>query len=121
MPSRRGGSRTIRQLIGESRAPGSDEEVEQQTVPLRRRARQPEVEESRLKLAVLQLRDHAQRWWKGTSRVMRESGVLIAWTAAGLAMETSKVESVVRNQAEAKLNQLEHSESAGTIRTSCKR
>ncbi|KZV51294.1 hypothetical protein F511_05635 [Dorcoceras hygrometricum] len=36
-------------------------------------------------------------------------------------METSKVESVVSNQAEAKLNQLEHSESAGTIRTSCKR
>ncbi|KZV33242.1 hypothetical protein F511_43483 [Dorcoceras hygrometricum] len=31
-------------------------------------------------------------------------------------METSKVESAVRNQAEAKLNQLERSESAGTMR-----
>ncbi|KZV50713.1 protein trichome birefringence-like 31 [Dorcoceras hygrometricum] len=31
-------------------------------------------------------------------------------------METSKVESVVRKQAEAKLNQLERSESAGTMR-----
>ncbi|KZV58001.1 hypothetical protein F511_38621 [Dorcoceras hygrometricum] len=29
-------------------------------------------------------------------------------SAAGLAMETSKVESAVRNQAEAKMNQLEH-------------
>ncbi|KZV23779.1 hypothetical protein F511_23578 [Dorcoceras hygrometricum] len=36
-------------------------------------------------------------------------------------METSKVKSGVRNQAEAKLNQLERSESAGTIRISCKR
>ncbi|KZV50950.1 hypothetical protein F511_19413 [Dorcoceras hygrometricum] len=42
-------------------------------------------------------------------------------TETGLAMETSKVKSGVRNQAEAKLNQLEHSEAAGTIRTSCKR
>ncbi|KZV36721.1 hypothetical protein F511_39400 [Dorcoceras hygrometricum] len=32
--------------------------------------------ERRLKLAILQLREHAQRWWKGTSRVMRETGVL---------------------------------------------
>ncbi|KZV32070.1 hypothetical protein F511_35487 [Dorcoceras hygrometricum] len=46
---------------------------------------------------------------------------LAFYTTAGLAMETSKVESFVRNQAKAKLNQLEHSESAGTIRTSCKR
>ncbi|KZV17278.1 hypothetical protein F511_19299 [Dorcoceras hygrometricum] len=36
-------------------------------------------QERRLKLAVLKLREHAQRWWKGTSRVMRESGVLISW------------------------------------------
>ncbi|KZV54807.1 hypothetical protein F511_04429 [Dorcoceras hygrometricum] len=36
-------------------------------------------------------------------------------------METSKVESVVRNQAEGKLNQLEHSKPAGTMTTSCKR
>ncbi|KZV22943.1 hypothetical protein F511_13013 [Dorcoceras hygrometricum] len=35
--------------------------------------------EKRLKLAVLQLREHAQRWWKGTSRVMRETVVLISW------------------------------------------
>ncbi|KZV16150.1 hypothetical protein F511_44930 [Dorcoceras hygrometricum] len=33
-------------------------------------------------------------------------------------METSKVESVVRYLAEAKLNQLEHSEPAGAIKTS---
>ncbi|KZV13603.1 Tir-nbs-lrr resistance protein [Dorcoceras hygrometricum] len=33
--------------------------------------------------------------------------VFMEW-AAGLAMETSKVESAVRNQAKAKLNQLEH-------------
>ncbi|KZV48086.1 paired amphipathic helix protein Sin3-like 2 [Dorcoceras hygrometricum] len=37
-------------------------------------------------------------------------------SAAGLAMETSKVKSGVRNQAEDKLNQLEHSESAGLMR-----
>ncbi|KZV16755.1 hypothetical protein F511_41516 [Dorcoceras hygrometricum] len=48
-------------------------------------------------------------------------GLVFMESAAGLAMETSKVESAVRNQAEAKLNQLEHtasakerSESAGT-------
>ncbi|KZV55380.1 hypothetical protein F511_03861 [Dorcoceras hygrometricum] len=36
-------------------------------------------QERRLKLAVLQLRDNAQHWWKGTSRVMREIGTLISW------------------------------------------
>ncbi|KZV14398.1 hypothetical protein F511_43415 [Dorcoceras hygrometricum] len=45
-------------------------------------------------------------------------GLVFMESAAGLAMETSKVESVVRNQAEAKLNQLEHSEPAGTMTTS---
>ncbi|KZV41788.1 hypothetical protein F511_24312 [Dorcoceras hygrometricum] len=35
-------------------------------------------------------------------------GLVFMESASGLAMETSKVESVVRNQAEAKLNQLEH-------------
>ncbi|KZV32498.1 hypothetical protein F511_43748 [Dorcoceras hygrometricum] len=50
-----------------------------------------------------------------------ELPVVFSVVGPGLAMETSKVESVVRNQAEAKLNQLEHSEPAGTIRTSCKR
>ncbi|KZV47492.1 hypothetical protein F511_33283 [Dorcoceras hygrometricum] len=35
-------------------------------------------------------------------------GLVFMESAAGLAMETSKVESAVRNQAEAKLNQLEH-------------
>ncbi|KZV45864.1 hypothetical protein F511_30182 [Dorcoceras hygrometricum] len=30
--------------------------------------------EKRLKLAVLQLRDNAQRWWRGTSRILREWG-----------------------------------------------
>ncbi|KZV24573.1 hypothetical protein F511_10214 [Dorcoceras hygrometricum] len=35
--------------------------------------------ERRLKLAILQLREHAQHWWKGTSRVMCETGALISW------------------------------------------
>ncbi|KZT76099.1 hypothetical protein F511_46876 [Dorcoceras hygrometricum] len=48
-------------------------------------------------------------------------GLVFMESAAGLAMETSKVESVVRNQAEAKLNQLEHNKPAGTMTTSCKR
>ncbi|KZV43749.1 calmodulin-binding protein 60-C [Dorcoceras hygrometricum] len=39
----------------------------------------------------------------------------------GLAMETSKVESAVRNQAEAKLNQRRRIKPAGTMTTSCKR
>ncbi|KZV40165.1 hypothetical protein F511_29709 [Dorcoceras hygrometricum] len=132
MLPRRGRSRIARQIDGESRAPGSDEDVEQQGIPLRHRGRQAEVEvdvvtrqigemelvlarfqrmnppmfigveagllaerwlehmeelfdvveysqERRLKLAVLQLREHAQRWWKGTSRVMRDTGVVISW------------------------------------------
>ncbi|KZV57733.1 hypothetical protein F511_21784 [Dorcoceras hygrometricum] len=37
------------------------------------------VPEKRLKLAVLQLRDNAQRWWRGTSRILRESGAVITW------------------------------------------
>ncbi|KZV20664.1 hypothetical protein F511_31163 [Dorcoceras hygrometricum] len=41
--------------------------------------------------------------------------------AVELAMETSRVKSVVRNQAEAKLNQLEHDEPAETTTTSCNR
>ncbi|KZT75796.1 hypothetical protein F511_47178 [Dorcoceras hygrometricum] len=48
-------------------------------------------------------------------------GLVFMESAAGLAMETSKVESAVRNQAEAKLNQLEHKKPAGTLTTSCKR
>ncbi|KZV17120.1 hypothetical protein F511_19593 [Dorcoceras hygrometricum] len=44
MPPRRGRSRTDRQVVGESRAPGNDEDVEQQSIPLRRRARKAEVE-----------------------------------------------------------------------------
>ncbi|KZT76864.1 hypothetical protein F511_46111 [Dorcoceras hygrometricum] len=48
-------------------------------------------------------------------------GLVFMESATGLAMETSKVESVVRNQAKAKLNQLEHSKPAGTMTTSCKR
>ncbi|KZV36097.1 hypothetical protein F511_31413, partial [Dorcoceras hygrometricum] len=44
--------------------------------------------------------------------------VFMEW-AAGLAMETSIVESAVRNQARAKLNQLEHDEPAETMTTSC--
>ncbi|KZV07095.1 hypothetical protein F511_45425 [Dorcoceras hygrometricum] len=48
-------------------------------------------------------------------------GLVFIESAVGLAMETSKVESAVRNQAKAKLNQLEHGEPAGTMSTSCKR
>ncbi|KZV39121.1 hypothetical protein F511_15348 [Dorcoceras hygrometricum] len=48
-------------------------------------------------------------------------GLVFMKSAAGLAMETSKVESAIRNQAEAKLNQLEHDETAETMTTSCKR
>ncbi|KZT76710.1 hypothetical protein F511_46264 [Dorcoceras hygrometricum] len=48
-------------------------------------------------------------------------GLVFMESAAGLSLETSKVESVVRNQARAKLNQLKHNKSAGTITTSCKR
>ncbi|KZV20905.1 G-type lectin S-receptor-like serine/threonine-protein kinase [Dorcoceras hygrometricum] len=48
-------------------------------------------------------------------------GLVFMESAAGLAMETSKVESAVRNQAKAKLNQLEYSKSAGTMATNCKR
>ncbi|KZV30981.1 hypothetical protein F511_15871 [Dorcoceras hygrometricum] len=44
-------------------------------------------------------------------------GLVFMESAAGLAMETSKVESAVRNQAEAKLNQLEHSKPAGMMKT----
>ncbi|KZV54803.1 hypothetical protein F511_04425 [Dorcoceras hygrometricum] len=47
-------------------------------------------------------------------------GLVFMESEAGLAMETSKVESAVRNQAEAKLNQLEHDEPAETMTTSCK-
>ncbi|KZT76543.1 hypothetical protein F511_46431 [Dorcoceras hygrometricum] len=32
--------------------------------------------EKRLKLAVLQLRDDAQRWWRSTSRMLRDSGTM---------------------------------------------
>ncbi|KZV34142.1 hypothetical protein F511_15261 [Dorcoceras hygrometricum] len=35
--------------------------------------------EKRLKLAVLQLRDNAQRWWRGTSRILRDSVAVITW------------------------------------------
>ncbi|KZV26253.1 hypothetical protein F511_19829 [Dorcoceras hygrometricum] len=48
-------------------------------------------------------------------------GLVFMESAAGLSLETSKVESAVRNQAEAKLNQLEHNKLAGTMTTSCKR
>ncbi|KZV24811.1 hypothetical protein F511_29719 [Dorcoceras hygrometricum] len=129
MTSRRGRGRTARRFAEESRASDSDEGI-QQTIPLRRRERQAEVEdvtrqigemelvlarfqrmnppkflgtegglmtegwlvqmeelfdtleyvpEKRLKLAVLQLRDKAHRWWRGTSSILRESGAVITW------------------------------------------
>ncbi|KZV28042.1 hypothetical protein F511_27761 [Dorcoceras hygrometricum] len=37
--------------------------------------------EKRLKLAVLQLRDDAQRWWRSTSRMLRDSGTVLSWDA----------------------------------------
>ncbi|KZT76050.1 hypothetical protein F511_46924 [Dorcoceras hygrometricum] len=57
----------------------------------------------------------------GSQYKVSAAGLVFMESAAGLAMETSKVESTVRNQAEAKLNQLEHSKPAGTMTTSCKR
>ncbi|KZV54833.1 hypothetical protein F511_39195 [Dorcoceras hygrometricum] len=42
MQPRRGRSRIAMQIDGESRAPGSDEDVEQQGIPLHRRGRQAE-------------------------------------------------------------------------------
>ncbi|KZV19741.1 receptor-like protein 12-like [Dorcoceras hygrometricum] len=42
-------------------------------------------------------------------------GLVFMESAVELAMETSKVESAVRNQAEAKLNQLEHNKLVGTM------
>ncbi|KZV18030.1 hypothetical protein F511_39431 [Dorcoceras hygrometricum] len=48
-------------------------------------------------------------------------GLVFIESAVDLAMETSRVESVVRNQARAKLNQLEHDEPAETMTTSCNR
>ncbi|KZV30514.1 hypothetical protein F511_26842 [Dorcoceras hygrometricum] len=44
-----------------------------------------------------------------------EVGLVFIVSAVELAMETSRVKSVVRNQAEAKLNQLEHDEPAETM------
>ncbi|KZV31517.1 hypothetical protein F511_07368 [Dorcoceras hygrometricum] len=60
----------------------------------------------------------------GSQYIDSAVGLVFMESAAGLALETSKVESAVRNQAKAKLNQLEHSRSdepAGTTTTSCKR
>ncbi|KZV38731.1 hypothetical protein F511_19529 [Dorcoceras hygrometricum] len=45
MPPRRVRGRTTRRTVEESRAPGSDEDVEQPSEPLRRRARKAEVED----------------------------------------------------------------------------
>ncbi|KZV52282.1 hypothetical protein F511_39155 [Dorcoceras hygrometricum] len=41
------------------------------------------LHEKRLKLAVLQLRDDAQRWWRGTSRMLRDNGDSVnVWISA---------------------------------------
>ncbi|KZV50990.1 biogenesis of lysosome-related organelles complex 1 subunit 1-like [Dorcoceras hygrometricum] len=53
----------------------------------------------------------------GSQYIVSAVGLVFMESAAGLAMETSKVESAVRNQAEAKLNQLEHNKPAGTMTT----
>ncbi|KZV17066.1 hypothetical protein F511_02982 [Dorcoceras hygrometricum] len=45
MPPRRGRSWIARQVDGESRAPGSDKDIEQPSIPFRRRTRQMEVED----------------------------------------------------------------------------
>ncbi|KZV50318.1 hypothetical protein F511_38293 [Dorcoceras hygrometricum] len=58
----------------------------------------------------------------GCSHYKRSAdGLVFMESAVELAMETSRVKSVVRNQARAKLNQLEHDEPAETMTTSCKR
>ncbi|KZV48845.1 hypothetical protein F511_19302 [Dorcoceras hygrometricum] len=55
MSSRRGRSRIARQVDGESRALSSDEDVEQQSVPLRRHARQTEVEDVTRQIGEMEL------------------------------------------------------------------
>ncbi|KZV23358.1 hypothetical protein F511_44155 [Dorcoceras hygrometricum] len=57
----------------------------------------------------------------GSQYIQSVVGLVFMESAFGLAMETSRVESAVRNQARAKLNQLEHDEPAETMTTSCKR
>ncbi|KZV25920.1 hypothetical protein F511_31357 [Dorcoceras hygrometricum] len=83
MPPRRGRSR--RSAEG-SRAPDSDEDVHRVDDVTRRIVQMEELfdtleyaPDKRLKLAVLQLRDDAQRWWRGTSRMLRDSGAVITW------------------------------------------
>ncbi|KZV49661.1 hypothetical protein F511_16759 [Dorcoceras hygrometricum] len=55
MPSRRGRSRIARQAGEEYRAPGSDEDVEHQSIPLRRRARQTEVDDVTRQIGEMEL------------------------------------------------------------------
>ncbi|KZV23146.1 hypothetical protein F511_29011 [Dorcoceras hygrometricum] len=51
----------------------------------------------------------------GSQYIDSAFGLVVMESAVELAMETSKVKSVVRNQAEAKLNHLEHDEPAETM------
>ncbi|KZV44588.1 hypothetical protein F511_43601 [Dorcoceras hygrometricum] len=51
----------------------------------------------------------------GSQYIDSAVGLVFMESAVGLSLETSKVESAVRNQVEAKLNQLEHDEPAETM------
>ncbi|KZV22973.1 hypothetical protein F511_30654 [Dorcoceras hygrometricum] len=42
--------------------------------------------EKRLNLALLQLRDNAQCWWRGTSRILCDSGAVITWESLALSV-----------------------------------
>ncbi|KZV14659.1 putative leucine-rich repeat receptor-like protein kinase [Dorcoceras hygrometricum] len=55
MPPRRCRSRIARQTGEESRAPGSDEDVEQQSIPLRRRDRHKEVDDVTRQIGEMEL------------------------------------------------------------------
>ncbi|KZV29310.1 Retrotransposon protein [Dorcoceras hygrometricum] len=100
MPPRRGGGRTTRHSTEESRDSDSDEGI-QKNIPLRRRERQAEVEDVTRQIGEMELvlarflrtnpptfagaegglmaEDNAQCWWRGTSRILRESGAVITW------------------------------------------
>ncbi|KZV51515.1 hypothetical protein F511_24124 [Dorcoceras hygrometricum] len=93
MPTRRGGGRRTRRSEEESRA-GSDDDAKVDDVTRQIGGMEAEAwlvqmeelfdtleyaPEKRLKLAVLQLRDDAQRWWRSTSRMLRDSGTVLTW------------------------------------------
>ncbi|KZT76946.1 hypothetical protein F511_46029 [Dorcoceras hygrometricum] len=87
MPPRREGGRRTRRSVEESRA-GSDDDAQVEDVTRQIGGMELMEElfdileyapEKRLKLAVLQLREDAQRWWRGTSRMLRDNGTALTW------------------------------------------